>query len=289
MLEKAGVRVLALSVDGLADGQGGVEPGAFFKRLGVGFDAGRATALLMERVMEVRALGWGATWDLPVPSSLLLDGDGRLLSLYSGPVGVDRVVEDAGRAAMGDEAFHDASLPFAGRWIERPQERALLPVALTMMGDGDLDGAVDYVARAGAPLSGHREFGKLMTWVGDELMKRGDAVEGLAAYERALEVDGDNMLVLNNLAWQLAAHRDAAVRDGVRAVKWAEKASELAGNDPAVLDTLAAAYAEAGEFRKAVATAERAAALAREAGNRGLWEGIQKGLSFYRRGRAYGR
>ncbi|MDG2123769.1 MAG: hypothetical protein P8J87_08740, partial [Verrucomicrobiales bacterium] len=288
-LDGVGVKVLALSVDGLAVGGDGVEPGVFFEKLGVSFEGGKATEELMRRVGEVRRLGWGVRWDLPVPSSLLLDGEGRLVALYSGPVEVARVVEDAGKVVLGDEAFHDASLPFAGTWIERPRERSLLALALAMMGDGDLDGAIDFIGRAGAPVSGHREFGKLMTWVGDELMERGDSAEGLAAYERALRVDGDNLLVLNNLAWQLAAHEDPAVRDGLRAVEWAEKAAGLAGDDAAILDTLAAAYAEAGDFRKAVETGERAAALAERARNRVLWEGIQKGLGYYRRGRAFGR
>ena len=59
--------------------------------------------------------------------------------------------------------------------------------------------------------------------------------------------------------------------------------------DPSVLDTLAAAYAQAGRFPDAVATAERALALAKTGRNQALADGILKGLSFYRKGRAYGR
>ncbi len=61
----------------------------------------------------------------------------------------------------------------------------------------------------------------------------------------------------NTLAWLLATARDGELRDGSLAVVWAERA---VAHDPtpAYIDTLAAAYAEAGRFDDAVATQRRA-------------------------------
>jgi len=56
---------------------------------------------------------------------------------------------------------------------------------------------------------------------------------------------------LNNLAWIMATSNDSALRDGRTAVAFAEKAVAKTGRkDPGMLDTLAAAYAEAGDFGK---------------------------------------
>jgi Flp pilus assembly protein TadD len=55
---------------------------------------------------------------------------------------------------------------------------------------------------------------------------------------------------------------DASVRDGAGAVKFAEQAvGKKERKNPAILDTLAAAYAEAGEFEKAVSVQKEAIAL----------------------------
>jgi hypothetical protein len=56
----------------------------------------------------------------------------------------------------------------------------------------------------------------------------------------------------------LATSPDASARNGAEAVQFAERAARLSGgNDPAVLDVLAAAYAEARRFPEAAKTARR--------------------------------
>jgi len=87
---------------------------------------------------------------------------------------------------------------------------------------------------------------------------------------------------LNNLAWVLATDPRAEVRDGVEAVKAATRAVELAGtNNVGVLDTLAAAYAEAGRFAEASSAARQAQAAAVAQGQRELAEQIRQRLMLY--------
>ncbi len=292
-LRKAGISVVALSVDGVAsEGATAVTttdaPEAFYDRLKIPFPAGRATEELVRR-MEVAYAGlFGLRWPLPVPTSVLLDGDGAVLAYYKGAVSVDVLLEDA--VGIGDEfeRRHDRALPFAGRWFRRPQPLDPLVLGLDLMEHGHAEDAYELAFRVPKLFRDRSaEFGKFLTWIGDELMKKGSSVgDALQAYRAAVEVEPENTIVLNNLAWQLAAHSDPEVRDGDEAVRWAEKAVALTERrDPAVLDTLAAAYAESGDSQRAIATATAAAALARQQGNRALWEGIQAGLAKYRRGR----
>jgi hypothetical protein len=65
--------------------------------------------------------------------------------------------------------------------------------------------------------------------------------------------------MLDELAWFLATDPDANARDGAEAVRLAERACALTDRRiPAFLATLAAAYAEAGDFSRAVAAGEEA-------------------------------
>lgn len=68
---------------------------------------------------------------------------------------------------------------------------------------------------------------------------------------------------LNGAAQLLATSTDSSVRNGAEAIMLAKRAASVSGGrDPATLDTLAAAYAEAGRFPEAVETVRRALALA---------------------------
>ena len=88
--------------------------------------------------------------------------------------------------------------------------------------------------------------------------------------EKAIALDKSNLLAHNNYAWLLATCPDDSVRDGQRAVKHARGASEtLKHGSPMVLDTLAAAEAEIGDFRSAVKDEKRALSLAK--GDRSLY------------------
>lgn len=64
--------------------------------------------------------------------------------------------------------------------------------------------------------------------------------------------------VQNNLAWLLATAPDSKVRDGARALLLAEQLVAWRRDDPAYLDTFAAAYAELSRFEDAVRTQKRA-------------------------------
>ncbi len=84
-------------------------------------------------------------------------------------------------------------------------------------------------------------------------------------YQAALQLRPDYPEALNNLAWILASAAPQ-FRNGAQAVQLAQRACQLTRNEqPAIIGTLAAAYAESGEFDEAAATAKNArdVALAR--------------------------
>lgn len=75
----------------------------------------------------------------------------------------------------------------------------------------------------------------------------------LADYSEAIRLEPDYAPAWNSLAWLLATCPKPEVRNGARAVEAAKKACELTGwKQPECLGTLAAAYAEAGQFAEAM-------------------------------------
>jgi tetratricopeptide (TPR) repeat protein len=87
--------------------------------------------------------------------------------------------------------------------------------------------------------------------------RRGDLGNALKDYSRALEINPFFGEAYNNKAWVLATCADQRFRNGGQAVRLAQKAVELKP-DVGSLDTLAAAYAAAGNFDAAVTTQEKA-------------------------------
>jgi thiol-disulfide isomerase/thioredoxin len=292
--QQAGIKILALSVDGLSIGEDSTttpaqgSPQAFYQKLKAPFDAGMASPELIRRLELTYARLFGPRWPLPVPTSVLLDKNGAILAFYKGAVPTTTILADAAQKDLQTDTRHDASLPFPGTWMFRPKPLSPLHLALDLMEHEYLDDAIELAQRSHSSYSTHEEYPKLLIWMGDKLIKQERAPEALQHYQAALALDDNNTTVLNNIAWQMAAHPDSTVRNGKQAVIWAEKAAVLTkNNDPAILDTLAAAYAESGDFSKAIATATKAARLAKKQGNRSLWEGVQQGLVKYRSGLPY--
>jgi TPR repeat protein len=108
----------------------------------------------------------------------------------------------------------------------------------------------------------------------------------IAYFQRAVE--GGSVTARNNLAWLLATADDPKHRNGERAVGLIRPIALYSGSWQ-YLDTLAAAWAAAGEFDKAVATARQAieAAGRQSAGDAVELPAIERRLAGYRDGRAH--
>ena len=109
-----------------------------------------------------------------------------------------------------------------------------------------------------------------------------------AHWRKAHAIDIGRTTPILGLAWLLATAPDASVRNGKEALEWARSASNLAPpNDPGMLDTLAAAYAEDGQFARATDTATQALAQAQAQGSTGLAVAIRLRLQLYKSGKPY--
>lgn len=113
-------------------------------------------------------------------------------------------------------------------------------------------------------------------------MKSGDLAEAVAREEQALTLNANSVEALNNAAWLRATAPDAGLRNGDEAVRLGEQACELTSRqEPVPLSTLAAAFAEAGRFDEAVATAQTAIAIAQAQGQTNFVEKMKQCLQLY--------
>jgi tetratricopeptide (TPR) repeat protein len=89
--------------------------------------------------------------------------------------------------------------------------------------------------------------------LGELYGRKGMVEKSVFHYRQAMSIRPDYAPAYNNLAWVYATCMDDAQRNGGEAVRLATRACELTGfQNAGMLDTLAAAFAEAGDFNSAV-------------------------------------
>jgi len=109
--------------------------------------------------------------------------------------------------------------------------------------------------------------------------RMGQYDRAIADFNKALEIDSMVAETYNNLAWLYATAKAPDFLNGKKAVELARKACDLSDwKDPNTLDTLAAAYARAGDFENAVKWQEKAL----EASDSARRSELQKRLNLYR-------
>ncbi len=151
---------------------------------------------------------------------------------------------------------------------------------------GRIDEAVPHLQKAAAAMPDSAQVNYNLARILLARGRLGDAIpyfeKALAAAPDSLEVRRELISAVGHLAWIRATSTDAKARDGSQAVLLAKEAVQLSGGrEPAILEVLSAAYAEAGRFSKALETARRALEFAREEHNQALTAGLNRAITSY--------
>lgn len=117
---------------------------------------------------------------------------------------------------------------------------------------------------------------------------RGRYRDALLTYRRGYELTGGHPGLGARLAWLLATIDDAAVRDGKAALALAQRlAAATPSPNPQLLDALAAAYAETGDFRSAIRTVRQAITAAGAIRDSVFVQALRARLNLYRNKAVY--
>jgi protein O-mannosyl-transferase len=120
------------------------------------------------------------------------------------------------------------------------------------------------------------------------LIRKGRVPEAIAHWRRTLQLEPDRAGAQLSLAWVLATCPEASSRDGSLALVLAQRAQRSSGNNnPMMFRTLAAAYAEIGQFTEAIAAATQGLRVATAAGSADLTEALNRELGLYQAGRPF--
>lgn len=122
-------------------------------------------------------------------------------------------------------------------------------LAYTMAQDNDFTGGM---AKIDALLETYPDSLPLLRGKADIYLMYGRWQDAAGVYEKILADHPQDAGSLNNYAWLLATCPDDAVRDGAKALDLATRAAEATNfRETYILSTLAAAYAESGDFENA--------------------------------------
>jgi tetratricopeptide (TPR) repeat protein len=199
--------------------------------------------------------------------------------LLSAHLGLAMVLEQLGRFAEGAEQWAAALKVSPSLWVAHEQMGSLL------VKQGKLAEALPHFSAA---VIAQPDNDRLHAQYGLALDQLGETRLALAEYRRAIQLNEKQPELLNNLSWILATAAQEELRDGAEAVRHGELACRLTDHrEVRFIGTLAAAYAEAGRFAEAVATAQRAIELAAAAGQTELATRNAELLELYRAQKPY--
>jgi tetratricopeptide (TPR) repeat protein len=191
------------------------------------------------------------------------------------------VHNNLGRALAMKDRLDDALAEFQkAAQIDSRSAEARNNIGRVLASKGHLEDAIPYFEKAVEIDPGladaHQFLGAALYYA------RGQVQQALLHWRAALRLQPDYLPALNEVAHVLAACPDASARNGAEAVALAERAVRLSGGRAAIyLDTLAAAYAEAGRFDDAIETARRGLEIAGSQNQSELKDGLAARLALY--------
>jgi len=154
-----------------------------------------------------------------------------------------------------------------------------------LMVEGHFDDAIEHFKEI---LKINPQYFKAQNNLGLAYYMKGEIEQAITYLDKALQLKPEWVGPMQNLAWIKATQPNPKFRDTQEAVRLAERACELTDyKNPALLDTLAVAYAAVGKFPEAVDTAKKALELAESSGHNQRIEGIRSRLHFFKAGKIY--
>ena len=235
-LQEAGIEVLALSLEGVGSNPGKNESAKkFIAQFDGAIKSGVATNEILQKITLLHDLVFEKRGPVALPTSLLIDEQGRLAGYFEGPLTVNELLEHAENARLKDSSKSlAAAVPFDGKWLVEPvgfrladygkqllkfgyikdaqsiYDRAekvfaidpdqylfVAQLGLAFESRGDLKTAVQYMAHAVKlkPDNAMAHIG-----LGDRYTKLGQFSQAVVSYQSALKLDPSQTQARYNMA-----------------------------------------------------------------------------------------
>lgn len=200
-IDAAGLRIVAVSVDGLGDDRGAsVEQiNSKLDDLRFPFDRARATTTTVDVLQTVRNSLFDWFRPFPVPTSFLISARGELIAIYQGPVEADVLLDDLTLADLDADALRQAAVPFEGRWLSPPRQVLASHVASVLSQAGHLDLAADMLTSAEPPAGAEAHFAEAYQGLGARYFHADRLEAARDAYAASLNYHAANPRVWTDL------------------------------------------------------------------------------------------
>ena len=253
-IRAAGIKLVAASVDGLeGDGTDSVAATALLKKIDFPFGVITASENLVSTLQDYHDASVGLQRPLPLPSSFLIDEDGRLAVIYKGPLRVDDLLADIHHSKGTRTERWRRSAPLEGRTIEHEvvaqTETMLEASAQFHLASQAMEDDLDDVAliHGREALRHNPDFGLAHRLLGDLYLRKNNWSDVAVHFERAKSIiasDPARQYSLGLAYWHL--------NNLAEAQEHFAEAVRLAPDHPAARFELALVHAQRGDAAAAV-------------------------------------
>ena len=128
---------------------------------------------------------------LPLPSTFLIDREGRLRIVYKGPVEAETLLEDAKLVQASSDQILTAAIPFDGKWVVRPSGSTPLHLTVKLIDNDLTEVAREYVESLLAKRDRHPEYvtAGITNLYAAMLLDAGEFESARQTFELSLELD----------------------------------------------------------------------------------------------------
>jgi tetratricopeptide (TPR) repeat protein len=212
-LDEAGIDTLALSVNGIGDGDDTTFEDAegYLKKLGLKLKHRRAHPDLLHQLQLIANRIIAQNEPLPLPSGFLLDSQGLVTAFYRGPAPIDHLVTTAGMSddASAMEIFKSA-LPFSGTWIGGTRSHPVDRLVSKFIEAGFVESALTFAKNHKKSFANANAYAEVFSQVGNHHADQGEFDTAITYYREALTEHEEAPLIHFNLALALEREKKQA-------------------------------------------------------------------------------
>ncbi len=272
-LEAAGLTVLALCVDPPSgDPQADLDHvNAFAKENKIAFPIGLGNQELIETLNAFQRGFIGRQSDLPLPSSLLIDGSGQLAAIYKGPVSAEQLIDDATLLGAPADQIMQYATPFPGSWLEAPPVTQPRAAAISLLEHGYVEQSEAYLRQLLPRFQPSEAVGEQVT---DAENTRRQEYSSMQQFLAAIEYDKGNfkaaadhyqqsldLFPTGPLALKEMYRTSMRLKDYERAAQCAQTLLQSQPDDSEWLANLAEARSQQGKIEDAIALFDQSLAI----------------------------
>ena len=205
-LDEAGIDTLALSVNGIGEGDETTfaDAEAYLNKLGLKLKHRRAHPDLLHQLQLIADRIIAQNDPLPLPSGFLLDAQGNVIAFYRGPAPIDHLISTAGipdnATAMG---VFQSTLPFPGTWIGAPRSHPVDKLVSSFIDAGFSDTGLDFAKSQKTSFKSPEAYAEVFSQVGNRHADQGKFDTAISYYREALTEYENSSLIHFNLALAL--------------------------------------------------------------------------------------